>query len=42
MVYLVATERRLNRSNPTGQINGWKTILNALTIHYGDRIATTN
>jgi hypothetical protein len=26
----------------TGKINGWKHILNALTIHYGDRIATTN
>ena len=31
-------ERRPNRSNPTGQINGWKTILNAVTMHYGDRI----
>jgi putative transposase len=40
VLYLVATERRPNRSNPTGQINGWKTILNALTIHYGDRIET--
>jgi hypothetical protein len=29
----VATE-----GDPTGQINGWKTFLNALTIHYGDRI----
>ena len=38
VLYLVATERRANRSNPTGQINGWKIILNALTIHYGDRI----
>jgi transposase-like protein len=38
VLYLVATERRPNRSNPTGQINSWKTILNALTIHYGDRI----
>jgi transposase-like protein len=38
VLYLVATERRPNRSNPTGQINGCKTILNALTIHYGDRI----
>jgi len=38
VLYLVATERRQNRSNPTGQISGWKTILNALTIHYGDRI----
>jgi hypothetical protein len=23
----------------TGKTNGWKTILNTLTIHYGDRIA---
>lgn len=38
VLYLVATERRPNRSNPTGQVNGWKQMLNALTIHYGDRI----
>ena len=38
VLYLVATERRKNRSNPTGRVNGWKHILNALTIHYGDRI----
>jgi transposase-like protein len=38
VLYLVATERRPNRSNPTGRINAWKSILNALTIHYGDRI----
>ena len=38
VLYLVATERRKNRANPTGRINGWKPILNALTIHYGDRI----
>jgi putative transposase len=38
VLYLVATERRLNRTNPTGKVNGWKQILNALTIHYGDRI----
>jgi transposase-like protein len=38
VLYLVATERRINRANPTGKINGWKQILNALTIHYGDRI----
>jgi putative transposase len=38
VLYLVATERRPNRSNPTGRINAWKAILNALTIHYGDRI----
>jgi transposase-like protein len=36
--YLVAIERRPNRSNPTGKIHGWKPMLNALTIHYGDRI----
>jgi transposase-like protein len=38
VLYLVAVERRPNRSNPSGQINGWKQMLNALTIHYGDRI----
>ena len=42
VLYLVATERRPNRSNPTGKINGWKQILNALTIHYGDRIEAAN
>jgi len=38
VLYLVATERKPNRENLTGQINGWKTILNTLTIHYGDRV----
>jgi len=39
----VAIERRRNQTNPTGRVAGWKTILNALTIHYGDRIqAATN
>ena len=38
VLYLVATERRKNHSNPTGRVHGWKQILNALTIHYGDRI----
>lgn len=38
VLYLTAIERRKNRSNPTGRINGWKQILNILTIHYGDRI----
>jgi len=38
VLYLVATERKPNRENLTGQINGWKTILNTLTIHYGDRL----
>jgi hypothetical protein len=32
-------ERKPNRSKPGVKMNGWKPILNALTIHYGDRIA---
>jgi putative transposase len=39
VLYLTATARRVNRQNLTGQINGWKQILNTLTIHYGDRIS---
>jgi putative transposase len=39
VLYLVAVERRPNRANPTGRVAGWKNILNALTIHYGDRVA---
>jgi hypothetical protein len=39
VLYLVAIGRRKNRANPTGRINAWKPTLNALTIHYGDRIA---
>lgn len=39
VLYLVAITRRKNRENLTGQISGWKHILNTLTIHYGDRIA---
>jgi putative transposase len=42
VLYLVATERRPNKSNPTGRINGWKKILNILTMHYGDRIQAAN
>jgi putative transposase len=42
VLYLVATQRRPNRENLTGKTNGWKTILNALTVHYGDRITATN
>lgn len=38
VLYLVAAERKHNRENLTGQIHGWKTILNTLTIHYGDRL----
>jgi hypothetical protein len=42
VLYLVATERKKNRANPTGRINAWKPTLNALTIHYGDRIQAAN
>jgi hypothetical protein len=28
--------------NLTGQINGWKIILNTLIVHYGDRITDAN
>ena len=42
VLYLVSIERRKNRQNPTGRINGWKQILNTLTIHYADRLATHN
>jgi putative transposase len=42
VLYLVATEHRPNRANPTGRINGWKKILNTLTIHYGDRVQAAN
>ena len=39
ILYLLATAKRKNRTNLTGKTNGWKTILNTLTVHYGDRIA---
>jgi putative transposase len=39
VLYLTAIARRHNRENMTGQINGWKQILNTLTIHYGERIS---
>jgi transposase-like protein len=42
VLYLVATQRRPNRENLTGKINGWKHILNALTVHYGERVEATN
>ena len=42
VLYLVSIERRKNRSNPTGQINDWKSILNALTMHYSDRLVAAN
>jgi len=42
VLYLIATRRRPNRQDLTGQIRGWKTILNTLTIHYGDRISAAS
>jgi transposase-like protein len=42
VLYLVATQRRPNRQDLTGQIRDWRPILNALTVHYGDRIAAYN
>jgi putative transposase len=42
VLYLTSIERRKNRANPTGRINGWKAILNTLTIHYADRLAAVN
>ena len=42
ILYLVANQRRPNRTNLTGKTNGWKHILNALTVHYGDRITNIN
>ncbi len=42
VLYLVARQRRPNRSNLIGKTNDWKQILNALTIHYGDRIAANH
>ena len=42
VLYLTAIHRQKNRENMTGRIAGWKHILNALTIHYGDRIEAVN
>jgi transposase-like protein len=38
ILYLTVKERRPNRANPTGQISGWKSILNTLAMTYGDRL----
>jgi transposase-like protein len=39
VLYLVAQHKTPGRTNTIGRISGWKSILNALSIHYGDRIA---
>src|SRR5205085_10558193 len=33
VLYLVATQKRKNRQDMTGKINGWKTIINTLTVN---------
>lgn len=38
VLYLTVRERRPNRAYPTGQIAGWKNILNVLSLTYGDRL----
>jgi hypothetical protein len=35
-------QKRKNLANMTGKTNGWKTILNTLTVHYGDPIAASS
>ena len=41
VLHLIAIRRQKNRENTTRHIAGWKQILNALNIHYGDRIEAT-
>ena len=38
VLYLTVRGRRPNRSNPTGRINGWRSILNTREITHGDRL----
>ena len=38
VLYLCVKRRDKNRSNPTGRVVGWKKILNALVLAYGERI----
>lgn len=40
VLYLVATTKRPNRADLIGKMNSWKQILNALSIHYGERLTT--
>jgi len=42
VLYPLSIERRKNWTNPTGQINGWKSILNALTMHYSHRLVAAH
>lgn len=38
ILYLTVREKKLNKTNPTGRVPGWKAILNTLSITYGDRL----
>lgn len=38
VLYLVARQREKNRPNPSGRISGWKSVLNVLSMTYGDRL----
>jgi putative transposase len=38
VLYLAVLQREKNRPNPTGQINSWKSVLNTLSITFGDRL----
>ena len=38
VLYLTATQNRKNRQDLVGRANGWKAILDVLTVHYGDRL----
>ncbi len=38
VLYLAAKRREKNRPNPNGPINGWKSILNTLSMTHGDRL----
>ena len=38
VLYLAARHHEPNRPNPQGRINGWKAVLNTLSLTYGDRL----
>lgn len=38
VLYLAARQREKNRPNPSGRISGWKSVLNVLSMTYGDRL----
>jgi putative transposase len=38
ILYLTIRERRPNRANPTGKINGSKSLLNTLAMTYSERL----